>query len=87
MSGTVDASAQVARTLSVSQLQDISWKFGVSAASSEQDKVGACFLQIQLTLQQGQGSETKLMELSLPQFYQFLQQMQLANRQMQALSK
>ena len=26
-------------------------------------------------------------ELSLPQFYQFLQQMQLANRQMQNLSK
>ncbi len=55
------AERALARTLQVSQLQDISWKFGVSAASSEQDKMGACFLQLRLTLDQGHGSENVLM--------------------------
>jgi len=81
------SSRALAKTLSVAQLVDINWKFGVSAASSEQDKMGSCFLQLRLTIDRGTGNENVLMELSLPQFYQFLQQMQLANRQMQNLSK
>jgi hypothetical protein len=50
------------RTLSVSQLADISWKFGVSAASSELDKMGTCFLQLRLTLDNGgNGNQNVLM--------------------------
>jgi len=77
-------------SLSVAQLSDISWKFGVSAASSEQKTMGSCFLQFSITTQQqadGKGKKTTVMELSLPQFYAFLQQMQLAHRQVQNLTK
>ena len=37
------------------------WKFGVSAASSELEKMGACFLQLQMTLDRGNGNENVLM--------------------------
>jgi hypothetical protein len=75
------------RTLRVNELHDISWKFGVTASTSEGEKVGACFLQLQLTIQRAEKREQVLMELSLPQFYEFLKQMQLAQRQMNGLAK
>lgn len=76
------------KTLHVNQLHDIQWKFGVSASSSELNQMGSCFLQLQMTVEKGENrKENVLMELSLPQFYSFLQQMQLANRQMQAMAK
>ena len=79
----------LAKTLQVSQLVDIAWKFGVTASGSELRSMGSTFLQLQMTLDRGngRGPEKVLMELSLPQFYQFLQQMQMAKAQMLNVNK
>lgn len=55
------AATAAAETLHVNQLHDISWKFGVSAASSEQAQMGATFLQLQLVVERGHGKENVLM--------------------------
>eukprot|EP00456_Euglypha_rotunda_P002345 TRINITY_DN10450_c0_g1_i11.p1 TRINITY_DN10450_c0_g1~~TRINITY_DN10450_c0_g1_i11.p1 ORF type:complete len:160 (-),score=20.02 TRINITY_DN10450_c0_g1_i11:127-606(-) len=73
--------SMVAKTFKVNELVDLDWKFGVTAASSELNKVGSCFLQLRLVLEKGGKKESVLMELTLPQFYQFLQQMEAAKRQ------
>jgi len=70
----------VDQTLAANQLVDMEWKFGVTAASSELNAVGRCFLQLKLVIDRGDKKEDVLMELTLPQFYQFLQQMQTAAR-------
>ena len=38
--------AAVGQTLMVNELVDLDWSFGVTAANSELDKVGDCFLQV-----------------------------------------
>ncbi|KAJ8301917.1 hypothetical protein KUTeg_020904 [Tegillarca granosa] len=43
------------QTLMVNQLVDMEWKFGVTAASSELDKVGNTFLQLKLVINTGNG--------------------------------
>lgn len=53
--------AAIDKTLHVNQLFDIQWKFGVTAASSEVNQMGACFLQLQMTVEKGQGKENVLM--------------------------
>eukprot|EP00823_Brevimastigomonas_motovehiculus_P007421 TRINITY_DN6465_c0_g1_i1.p1 TRINITY_DN6465_c0_g1~~TRINITY_DN6465_c0_g1_i1.p1 ORF type:complete len:205 (-),score=33.59 TRINITY_DN6465_c0_g1_i1:120-734(-) len=76
-----------AKTLTVNELVDLEWKFGVTASNSETKEVGACFLQLKLVLNKGSNQkENVLMELSVPQFYQFLQQMQAAQRQCDQIS-
>jgi len=74
--------SQVSRTLRFNQLVDMEWKFGVTASTDELEKVGACFLQLKLVLDRGGTRENVLMELTLPQFYQFLKEMNAASRQM-----
>ncbi|XP_064632931.1 COMM domain-containing protein 7-like [Lineus longissimus] len=67
------------QTLMVNQLVDMEWKFGVTAASSELDKVGNTFLQLKLVINKGSNkTENVYMELSLPQFYSFLHEMEKA---------
>ena len=74
--------------LSVNELVDFQWRFGVTAASSEVDRVGQTFLQLTLVLDKGDGGRQNVrMELSLPQFYDFLQQMQSASRQVEKLAQ
>jgi len=74
--------------LTVNELVDFQWRFGVTAASSEVDRVGATFLQLTLVLDKGDGGRQNVrMELSLPQFYDFLQQMQSASRQVEKLAQ
>jgi hypothetical protein len=73
--------AMVKQTLSVDELVDMEWKFGVTASNDELGNVGACFLQLKLKIDRGGGhKEDVLMELSLPQFYKFLQEMKTADR-------
>lgn len=57
---SLSASA-ASRTLSAAQLVDVSWKFGVSASSSEAASMGSCFLQLQLTVERGGKKEQRLM--------------------------
>jgi len=79
--------SMIQKTLTVNELVDMEWKFGVTASSSELNQVGTCFLQIKLVIDRGNNKlENVLMELSLPQFYQFLQQMQTASRHCTNLS-
>jgi len=73
--------SMIAKTLKFNELIDLEWKFGVTASTSDLSQAGTCFLQLKLVLDRGDKKENVLMELSLPQFYQFLAQMQAASRQ------
>jgi DNA repair ATPase RecN len=64
----------VAQTLTVNPLKDMDWRFGVTASTSEVNQVGTTFLQLKLVV----GDEKVFLELSLPQFYDFLHQMEKA---------
>eukprot|EP00911_Craspedida_sp_UC1_P001445 UC1_evm1s1090 len=74
------------RTLTVNQLVDMQWKFGVSAGSSEVRSSGDTFLQMKLTLAEGDGQRDHYLELTLPQFYDFLQEVQKAKEGLEFLS-
>ncbi|PVD24765.1 hypothetical protein C0Q70_15251 [Pomacea canaliculata] len=73
-------------TLMVNQLVDMEWKFGVTASSSELDRVGNTFLQLKLVINTGNGMKNVYMELSLPQFYSFLHEMEKAKASLEYLS-
>ncbi|KAK2157916.1 hypothetical protein LSH36_181g01012 [Paralvinella palmiformis] len=47
----------LSQTLTVNQLVDMEWKFGVTAASSEMDKVGNTFLQLKMAVKKGNKNE------------------------------
>eukprot|EP00727_Mastigamoeba_balamuthi_P009403 m51a1_g5085 putative comm domain-containing protein 7 (201) ;mRNA; r:248957-249911 len=66
------------QTLTVNQLVDMKWRFGVTTANTERDKVGAAFMQFKFVLDKGNGKENVHMEMTLHQFYEFLQQMEQA---------
>ena len=68
------AAAVATQALSVDRLVDMEWRFGVTASTSELKSVGATFLQLKLVLDKrdGTGTEAVHMELTLPQFYEFL---------------
>ncbi|XP_073436811.1 COMM domain-containing protein 7 isoform X2 [Dendrobates tinctorius] len=68
----------VGRTLSINQLVDMEWKFGVTAASSELEKAGTIFLQLKMIVKKGNQLEPVYVELTLPQFYSFLHEMERA---------
>jgi hypothetical protein len=74
------------QSLSVNQLVDMEWRFGVTAADSDMDKVGNSFLQIKMVLNKGSGTEEVFMELTLPQFYSFLHEMEKAKACLEYLS-
>ncbi|ESO89994.1 hypothetical protein LOTGIDRAFT_164694 [Lottia gigantea] len=74
------------QTLMVNQLVDMEWKFGVTASSSELDKVGNTFLQLKMVINTGNGTKNTYMELSLPQFYSFLHEMEKARASLEYLS-
>lgn len=83
--GALSRSA-LGQTLMVNQLVDMEWKFGVTAASSELDKVGNTFLQLKLVINTGNGTTNSYMELTLPQFYSFLHEMEKAKASLEYLS-
>jgi len=72
------SSTLVSSTFKVNQLVDMEWKFGVTAGTSELSEVGTCFLQVKLVLNRNGKKENVLFEMSLPQFYSFLANMQKA---------
>ena len=51
------ARTMMARTISVNQLVDIDWAFGVTAASSELNHQGSCYLQLKLVIDKGHTKE------------------------------
>ncbi|XP_033646869.1 COMM domain-containing protein 7-like isoform X2 [Asterias rubens] len=76
----------VGQTLMVNQLMDMEWKFGVTAASSELQQVGSTFLQLKLVVNKGNKTENVFMELSVPQFYSFLHEMEKAKMSLEYFS-
>jgi len=69
----------MAQTLVVNDLLDMEWRFGVTASTNELRKAGSTFLQLKLVLDKGNNKkETVHMELTLPQFYQFVNDMEEA---------
>lgn len=72
------------------QLVDLEWKFGVTCANSDSDKpVGKTFLQLKLVLcrKKDGAYENLYLELTLPQFYDFLAQMEKAKAAMKHIAK
>ncbi|KAJ0036196.1 hypothetical protein NQD34_004873 [Periophthalmus magnuspinnatus] len=72
----------VRQTLMVNQLVDMEWKFGVTVGTSEMHKVGNIFLQLKLVIRKGNSTENVYMELTLPQFYNFLHELERAKTSM-----
>lgn len=81
------AKSMVAQTLTVNNLLDMEWKFGVTAASDELEKVGSTFLQLRLlTAKAGGGADEVMLELTVEQFYEFLAQMERVKASVDFLS-
>ncbi|KAA0706918.1 COMM domain-containing protein 7 [Triplophysa tibetana] len=76
----------VGQTLMVNQLVDMEWKFGVTVGTSELQKTGNIFLQLKLVIRKGNMTENVYMELTLPQFYNFLHEMERAKASMDCFS-
>ena len=77
----------ITQTLMVNQLVDMEWKFGITAANDDLGKVGQSWLQLKLVLDKGNNTtEDVLLELTLPQFYEFLNEMQKAKANMEYFS-
>ncbi|CAN9515237.1 unnamed protein product [Ophioblennius macclurei] len=74
------------QTLMVDQLVDMEWKFGVTVGTSAIHKVGNIFLQLKLVVRKGNSTENVYMELTLPQFYNFLHEMERAKASMDSFS-
>jgi len=64
----------------MAQILDLAWKFGVTASSDEVAAVGAAFVQLKLVvLHEGAAQPEHIaMEMTLPQLYHFLSEVQKA---------
>ncbi|XP_014604412.1 PREDICTED: COMM domain-containing protein 7-like isoform X2 [Polistes canadensis] len=62
----------------ISKILDVSWRFGVTAASNDSDKVGKSFLQLKLSLDEGNRIKDHFIEMSIPEFYKFLHDLEKA---------
>ncbi|XP_070578973.1 COMM domain-containing protein 7-like isoform X2 [Ptychodera flava] len=77
----------VGQSLMINQLVDMEWKFGVTASSNEVNKVGNTFLQLKLVINKGNRTENVYMELTVPQFYSFLHEMEKAKSSLDYFSQ
>lgn len=73
----------MSHTLTVNGISDMKWRFGVTTSNTEKDKVGAAFMQFKFVLDKGNGNKENVhMEMTLPQFYEFVAQMEKAKSQL-----
>lgn len=69
------------------QVVDVEWKFGVTAASSNERQVGTTYLHLKLVLDTGGGNTKNVyLEMSLPQFYAFLHELEKAKGSLDYIS-
>ncbi|XP_046745339.1 COMM domain-containing protein 7-like [Diprion similis] len=69
-----------------SKILDVGWKFGVTAASSESDRLGKTFLQLRLLVDEGNGETNSIFtEMTLGQFYKFLHELEKAKSSLELL--
>lgn len=76
----------LAELVTVNQLVDLEWKFGVTSSSSEMWRVGNTFLQLKLIINKAGQHQDVYMELTLPQFYDFLHEMEKVRNHLEYLS-
>lgn len=69
-------------TMSFSILADLSWELGVTTASSNAEQIGQTYVRIQMKLKKNEKMEMVTMELSLPQFYNFLHELEKTHNEM-----
>ncbi|ESO02396.1 hypothetical protein HELRODRAFT_161662 [Helobdella robusta] len=62
----------------VSKLLDVKWKFGITVATNDQMKASSTFIDLDLTVDSGSGEQKIFFELTLPQFYNFLHELESA---------
>lgn len=67
--------------MSSGTLVDLSWELGVTAASSDAEQIGQAYVRIQMKLLQDEKIVTQFMELSLPQFYNFLHELEKSHNE------
>lgn len=76
----------VKQALMINELVDMEWKFGVTAVTSDGDSAGHSFLQLKLVINKGKDEfENLFMELTLPQFYSFMHEMEKAKSGLELL--
>ncbi|XP_029036149.1 COMM domain-containing protein 7-like [Osmia bicornis bicornis] len=63
----------------ISKIVDISWRFGVTAASNESDNVGKSFFQLKLWLEEDSKINNVFLEMTISEFYKFLHDLEKAN--------
>eukprot|EP00029_Vermamoeba_vermiformis_P014147 TRINITY_DN9279_c0_g1_i1.p1 TRINITY_DN9279_c0_g1~~TRINITY_DN9279_c0_g1_i1.p1 ORF type:complete len:207 (+),score=61.52 TRINITY_DN9279_c0_g1_i1:24-623(+) len=81
------SSTLVGNTLQINKLLDMEWRFGITVANKELHSVGSTFLQVKLTLDKGNNQNDEVfMELTLPQFYQLLREMERAKSTLEVFS-
>ena len=78
------ARSATVQTMEIKSLVNMEWKFGVTASSDELDTLGSTFLHMKFTLSSGKKTEPCHVEMSLPQFYDFLARMEQAKSEMDA---
>ncbi|XP_076241703.1 COMM domain-containing protein 7 [Calliopsis andreniformis] len=69
----------------ISKIRDISWRFGVTAASNESDNVGKSFLQLKLDIAEGSKPKNIFIEMTISQFYKFLHDLEKAKSNLDLL--
>ncbi|EFN78263.1 COMM domain-containing protein 7 [Harpegnathos saltator] len=62
----------------ISKIIDVSWRFGVTAASNDSDNVAKSFLQLKLSLDNGGKINNVFIEMTIGQFYKFLHDLEKA---------
>ncbi|KAF4520875.1 hypothetical protein B566_EDAN007056 [Ephemera danica] len=64
----------------MNEVVNIEWQFGVTAASSEASQIGLTYLHLKLVLRDPNSSKltTVCLEMTLPQFYLFLHELEKA---------
>lgn len=69
----------------ISKIVDVSWRFGVTAASNESDNVGKSFFQLKLCLEENNKINNIFIEMTISEFYKFLHDLEKANSNLDLL--
>ncbi|XP_033346108.1 COMM domain-containing protein 7-like [Bombus vosnesenskii] len=62
----------------ITKILDISWRFGVTAASNESDNMGKSFLHLKLKLEENGKTRNIFVEMTISEFYKFLHDLEKA---------
>ncbi|XP_073968017.1 COMM domain-containing protein 7 [Bombus fervidus] len=62
----------------ITKILDISWRFGVTAASNESDNMGKSFLHLKLKLEENGKTRNVFVEMTIGEFYKFLHDLEKA---------